>query len=310
MSETVVLADLEKHPCYSHSAHFRYGRIHLPVAAECNLGCNYCERQTGGMTYHSYRPAVTDRILTPREALSEVAQHVEDGNFTVVGIAGPGEPLCNPGTFETLRLVRDSYPELMLCLSTNGLLLPKYAEFLRDLGVQTITVTLNAIDPEIGERIYAYVKYDGEVLKGMEGAKMLLENQLMGMEKAVRLGLVIKVNSILIPGVNGNGHLEKIASTVKKLGVYIQNITPLIPLGRLKHLEAPSCDELRWTRFRCEQIIRQFRLCRQCRADSAGIPGKEHHLNQRRKEWPKWSMRNANAKCTDENLSNVRRPVC
>ena len=231
------------------------------------------------MTYHSYRPAVAGRILTPEEALSEVAQYVEDANFTVVGIAGPGEPLYNRNAFETLKLARDNYPELMLCLSTNGLLLPKYAEWLRDLGVRTITVTLNTIDPEIGKRIYSHVKYDGEALKGVEGAKILLENQLAGIEKAVRLGLIVKVNSILIPGINDNGHLEKIACTVKKLGVYIQNITPLIPLGRLKHLEAPSCDELRWTRFRCEQIIRQFRLCRQCRADSVGIPGKEHHLN-------------------------------
>ena len=107
---------------------------------------------------------------------------------------------------------------------------------------------------------------------------MLLENQLTGIEKSVRLGLVVKINSILLPGINDDGHIEKIAGTVKKLGVYIQNITPLIPSGRFEHLEAPSCNELRMTRFRCEQIINQFRLCRQCRADSVGIPGREHHL--------------------------------
>jgi len=284
MIEDVMLADLEKHPCYSHSAHFKYGRIHLPVAADCNLGCNYCERQIGGMSYHSYRPALTDRILTPEEALSEVAQYMGDADFTVAGIAGPGEPLYNPNTFETLRLVHDNYPELMLCVSTNGLLLPTYAEWLRDLGVRTVTVTLNTVAPEIGKGIYSYVKYDGEVLKGVEGAKVLLENQLAGIEESVRLGLIVKINSILLPGINDNGHLETVARTVEKLGVYIQNITPLIPLGRFKHLEAPSCDEVRWTRFRCEQIIRQFRLCQQCRADSAGIPGKEHHLRQQRKE--------------------------
>ena len=285
MSENVVLADLEKHPCYSHAAHSRYSRIHLPVAPACNLGCNYCERQIGGMSYHSYRPAVTDRILTPKEALAKVAQYMAGADLkpapTVVGIAGPGEPLHNPSTFETLRLVRDHYPELMLCLSTNGLLLPKCAERLRDLGVRTLTVTLNTIDPKIGERIYAYVRHNGEVLKDLEGAKALLENQLIGIEEAIKLGLVVKVNSILIPGINDDGHLEEVASTVKDLGVYIQNITPLIPLGKFRHLESPSCDALRWTRFRCEQIIRQFRLCQQCRADSVGIPGREHVLRRR-----------------------------
>lgn len=273
MTGNTVLVDLEKHPCYSHSAHFRYGRIHLPVAPECNLGCNYCERQIGGMTYHSYRPAVADVILTPEEALSEVARYIQDIDLTVAGIAGPGEPLHNPETFETLKLIHHSCPELMLCLSTNGLLLPKYAELLRDLGVRTVTVTLNTVDPEIGARIYAYVRYDGQIVKGTGAAKMLLDNQLDGIKRAVSLGLIVKVNSILIPGINDNMHLEKVARTAKSLGAYIQNITPLIPLSRFRHLEAPSCDELRWTRFRCERIINQFRLCQQCRADAVGIPG-------------------------------------
>ncbi len=276
MSRDNVLANLDRHPCYSRSAHFRYGRIHLPVAPECNLGCNYCERQIGGMSYHSYRPAVTDRILTPEEALSEVAQCLENVNLTVVGIAGPGEPLYNLSTFETLSLVHDSYPELMLCLSTNGLLLPKYAAWLWDVGVRTLTVTINTVAPAVGARIYAYVKHNGELLKGVEGARALVENQLIGIEKAVGLGLVVKVNSILIPGINDNGHLEKVAEAVKDLGAYIQNITSLIPLGRFKHLEAPSCDELRETRFGCERIIKQFRHCKQCRADAVGVPGTEH----------------------------------
>ncbi len=280
MGENTMLLDLEKHPCYSHSAHFRYGRIHLPVAPECNLGCNYCERQIGGMTYHSYRPAVAEAIVTPEEALSRVAQYIQDIDLTVAGIAGPGEPLYNPETFETLRLTHHSYPEMMLCLSTNGLLLPEYAERLRDLGVRTVTVTLNTVEPEMGARIYAHVKYNGEMVKGFGAAKMLLDNQLDGIERAVSLGLIVKVNSILIPGINDNMHLEKVARIAKSLGAYIQNITPLIPLGRFRHLEAPSCDELRWTRFRCEQIISQFRLCRQCRADSAGIPGKERRIKQ------------------------------
>ena len=230
------------------------------------------------MTYHTYRPAVTSRILTPKEALSEVAQLVKDDNLTVVGIAGPGEPLYNPSTFETLNLLHDRYPQLILCLSTNGLLLPKYVKHLQDLGVRTISMTLNIINPEIGARIYSYVRYNGKVLKGIKGAKVLLQNQLTGIEKAVKFGLVVKINSILIPGINNNGQLEKVAETVKKLGVYIQNITPLIPLSRFKYLTAPSCDELHLVRSKCEQIIKQFRLCQQCRADSVGIPGSEHFI--------------------------------
>ncbi len=230
----------------------------------------------GGTSYHSYRPAVTGRILTPEEALSKVTQHAEDARFTVVGIAGPGEPLFNPATFETLRLVRDIYPEFMLCLSTNGLLLPAYAERLRDLGVRTLTVTLNTAEPEVGQRIYACVRHGGEVLRGKKGAEFLLKNQLKGIEEAVRHGLIVKINSILIPGINSGEHMRRVAETAKKLGAYIQNITPLIPLGSFRSLRTPRCDELRRTRSDCAKVIRQFTFCKQCRADSAGVPGREH----------------------------------
>ena len=274
-SASTTRLGLDRHPCYSRSAHMEYGRIHLPVAPRCNLGCNYCERRIGGMSYHSYRPAVCNKILTPEEALSEVTGHMASANLTVVGIAGPGEPLCNPSTFETLALVRERHPELLLCLSTNGLLLPERAERLWSLGVRTLTVTLNTVDPEVGAHIYAYVECSGTVLNGIEGAALLLESQLTGMARAIRLGLVVKVNSILIPGVNDDGHLERVARTARELGAHVQNITPLIPLGRFRDLQPPSCDELRSTRRRCERTIAQFRHCRQCRADSVGIPGRE-----------------------------------
>jgi nitrogen fixation protein NifB len=253
---------LSRHPCYSPAAHHEYGRIHLPVAARCNLGCGYCERRIGGPTYHAYRPAVAARLVTPEEAASLVAAHLRDSRLTVAGIAGPGEPLSNPETFETLRLIGARFPGLILCLSTNGLLLPDRADELHALGVKTLTVTLNAIDPAIGERIYSYADLGGKVLVGREGIR-----------RAVALGIVVKINSILIPGVNDDGHLEKVARAARAAGARMQNITPLIPLGRFREFAPPTCAELSRTRARCEQILPQFRLCRQCRADAVGVPG-------------------------------------
>ena len=70
----------------------------------------------------------------------------------VVAVAGPGEPLANDETFETLRLVGEKYPGIILCLSTNGLLLPDKISELDSLGVSNITVTMNAINPQIGQQ--------------------------------------------------------------------------------------------------------------------------------------------------------------
>ena len=66
----------------------------------------------------------------------------------------------NEETFEFFEKLAKTNPDLIKCMSTNGLLLPKYAEKLAELGVNTVTVTVNAIDPEIAKDIYSFIKYD------------------------------------------------------------------------------------------------------------------------------------------------------
>ena len=83
----------------------------------------------------------------------------------VVGVAGPGDSLANEETLEFFDKLGDKNPDLIKCMSTNGLLLPKYADRLAELGVNTVTVTVNAIDPKIAENIYSFIKYDGKIIK-------------------------------------------------------------------------------------------------------------------------------------------------
>ena len=120
---------MENHPCYI-NGHSSYGRIHLPVASECNMKCNYCDQKIGGR-YHAFRPSVATRIISPDEALELVRKYAYNERLRVVGIAGPGEPLYNADTFKTLEKIKAAFPELIFCLSTNGLLLEEYAEMLK-----------------------------------------------------------------------------------------------------------------------------------------------------------------------------------
>ena len=80
----------------------------------------------------------------------EMVQKVVDkyDYIKVVGIAGPGDPLANEETFETLKRLHEKYPNVIKCISTNGLLLPDKIDLLQKYDVGNITVTLNAIDPE------------------------------------------------------------------------------------------------------------------------------------------------------------------
>lgn len=118
-------------------------------------------------------------------------------------------------------------------MSTNGLLLADMAEEVAEANVSTITVTVNAIDPEIGKKIYSRAIYDGKVYEGEEAFKIISQKQLEGIEKVAKLGVVVKVNSVLVPGLNDD-HISDIAKEVKKRGASLMNIIPLIPLYKMK----------------------------------------------------------------------------
>jgi MoaA/NifB/PqqE/SkfB family radical SAM enzyme len=148
-------------------------------------------------------------------------------------VAGPGDSLANEETFKFFEKLAEEQPDLIKCMSTNGLLLPKYADKLAELGVNSVTVTINAIDPDIAKDIYSFIKYEGKVYKGREAVEILIKNQLEGVEKAAANGLVVKVNSVLIPGLNDE-HIVEIAKEVKKRGASLMNILPLIPLAKMK----------------------------------------------------------------------------
>ncbi len=259
---------LKTHPCFDKKAHHTYGRIHLPVAEQCPIQCKYCLRVIG-VSCHSYRPAVAREVISPEEAVKRVSFHLND-RLKVVGIAGPGEPLCNEATFETLSLVGDAFPQLILCVATNGLLLYEKVDILADLNVKTVTVTVNTVNPDTVPKIYSHIQ--GKMNRTV--AETFIQNQLKGINACTDYGIFVKINSVLIPGINA-ADLEEVALQSLNRGAIIQNIMPLIPLGEFSGLHPPTCEEIQSVRNTCEKILPQFRLCKQCRADAVGIPGKE-----------------------------------
>ncbi|WP_243375182.1 radical SAM protein [Geotalea sp. SG265] len=266
--------NIQGHPCFGGNRH-NNGRIHLAVAPRCNIKCGYCTRRHDCV--NESRPGVTSRILTPKEAL-ETVRNVMDSHLSdiikVVGIAGPGDPLANQETFETFRLIGDEFPHLIKCLSTNGLLLPDSLEHLAELGLGSLTVTINAVDPEVAGRIYKRILYHDRHYSGRDGGGLIIANQFEGVEKAVELGLTVKVNTVLIPGVN-DSQITGIAERVKSLGAFVMNVMPLIPQADFAAIVPPTPEELELVRGANEKIIGQFRHCRQCRADAIGLIGQD-----------------------------------
>ncbi|MEN4028744.1 MAG: radical SAM protein [Methanobacterium sp.] len=264
------------HPCFNEKMHDKVGRIHVPIAPKCNIQCNFCTRDINKC---EVRPGVTSRVMTVDDAIAHVRKVTAEMPISVVGVAGPGDALFNEETFEFFKRAGEEFPDLIKCMSTNGLLLPDKADLLAELKINSVTVTVNAVDPEIGEEIYAGVFYDGKIYRGREGFEILSRNQLEGIEKVARKGIVIKVNAVLIPGLNED-HIVDIAREAKKRGASLMNVIPLIPLNKFKDYEKPGCTLISQVRDQVEEIIPVFRACSQCRADAYGVPGKkDKHLD-------------------------------
>jgi nitrogen fixation protein NifB len=219
-------------------------------------------------------------VITPGEALEVIKRALElCPDITVAGIAGPGDTLATDNALDTFRLINVHYPRLLKCMSTNGLLLAERADEIIEVGIDSLTVTVNAVDPEIVAKLNSAIVYQGKVYKGVEAAKILIENQLKGIEKIAKAGITIKVNSVLVPGINDE-HIEEIAKVVSEAGATIYNIIPLIPQHELADCKAPTCAQIDATRTKAGKYIDVFRHCQRCRADAIGVPGESDYGDQ------------------------------
>ena len=268
-----TLRRIRDHPCFSEKACHKSGRAHLAVAPKCNIQCNYCVRDFDCV--NESRPGVASEVLSPEEGLARVREILEKFPYVkVIGIAGPGEPLANPETLETMKLIHENYPHLILCISTNGLVLPDVIDELIKYDAYNLTVTLNAVDPEIGAKIYSHVTYKGKKYVGVEGAKLLLEQQLKGIQMAVERKMIVKINTVYIPGINDE-HIPEIAKVVGGMGVYNFNIIPLIPQYKFADITPPTPAMKRAMHDRCAPYVKQMKHCQRCRADAVGKLGQD-----------------------------------
>lgn len=264
------------HPCFGGHKN-NVGRIHLPVSPGCNIACRFCDRVINDT---ENRPGVTSKVISPDESLEVLEKALSIcPEITVAGIAGPGDTLATDYALKTFRKVKEKFPKLIKCMSTNGLLLYEKADEVIDIGIDSLTVTVNAVKPEILAKLNKYIIYHGRKYEGTEGAEILIENQLKGIKKVAAAGSTIKINTVLVPDING-GHIEEIAKTVKEVGASIYNIIPLIPQYELADQKAPVCSQIDEARQKASKFIEVFRHCKHCRADAVGIPGKSEYGDQ------------------------------
>lgn len=268
------MKDLALHPCFNEEAKHKYARVHLPVAPHCNIQCNYCNRLYD--CCNESRPGVTSSVLKPLQAsyyFKALKQKLD--NLSVVGIAGPGDPFANPNeTLTTIELIEKEYPDMIFCLSSNGLDLAPHIDRIAKLNVSHVTITINSLNADTLEKIYSWVRYGNKTYKGKEAAQILLERQLYCINKLKEKGIIVKINTVVIPGIN-DADIEELAQKVSAMGADTMNCIPMYPTaGTLfENIKEPSKELMKQIKSQISKYIKPMGHCARCRADAAGLLG-------------------------------------
>ncbi|MDX2101567.1 MAG: nitrogenase cofactor biosynthesis protein NifB [Alphaproteobacteria bacterium] len=271
---------IKDHPCYSEEAHHYFARMHVAVAPACNIQCNYCNRKYD--CANESRPGVVSERLTPDQAVRKVvAVANEIPQLSVLGVAGPGDSLYDARkTFATFDLVAKAIPDIKFCVSTNGLALPDYVDELAQHNIDHVTITINMIDPTVGEQIYPWIYFRNRRWTGLDAAKILHERQMEGLEAVVAKGILVKINSVMIPGINDH-HLMDVNAAVRARGAFLHNVMPLISDAAhgtafgLSGQRGPTPQELKGLQDQLGGGANLMKHCRQCRADAVGLLGED-----------------------------------
>jgi len=235
-------------PSPTRSACAKGGSIFLPVAAKTNVRRRFGEPETPG------------RALSPRDVtqwLDRVLADTTDGGVTLstVGISGPGDPLADPATtLETLRSVRAAHPELSLSLTTMGLCpqdtsIAELAAQLAEAGVSQVTLLVDAVDPLIVEKLFAWIRPGKRTLPLPEASRLLVDAQAQAIRYLREAGLFVKVNMTVYAGINEE-HVPDVASIVASLGADMLAVLPFIPATPVGATGC-GCDSAPCTPVKC-----------------------------------------------------------
>lgn len=172
--------------------------------------------------------------------------------------------------------MKSTFPEKIFCISTNGLDLAPHIDELAELGVSHVTITINAVDPAITAGVYKWVRFNKKIYRGLEGAKVLLEQQMKCIPLLKEKGMTVKINTIIIPGINED-HIPEVARVCAGLGADVMNCIPLIPTKEtaFEDFSEPDSKMIFKVRTLVTEHMPAMSHCARCRADAAGLLGQD-----------------------------------
>ena len=159
--------------------------LRISVTERCNFRCQYC------MPEKPFSWVPRENLLSYEDMFKFIKVSIDEG-IKKVRITG-GEPLLREGLDIFLKMIFDYKNDIDLALTTNGFLLAKVAQKLKDAGLKRINISLDSLNSATAAKIA-----QKDVLKGV----------LEGIQAAADVGLKIKINCVPIKGINDNDVLD------------------------------------------------------------------------------------------------------
>ena len=159
--------------------------IRISVTERCNFRCQYC------MPEKPFSWVPKENLLSFEEMFEFIKVCIDEG-VKKVRITG-GEPLLREDLDVFIKMIYDYKNDIDLALTTNGYLLKDVAQRLKDAGLKRINVSIDTLKPDVALKI---------------AQKDVLDNVLDGVNKALEVGLKVKVNMVPLKGINDNEILD------------------------------------------------------------------------------------------------------
>lgn len=179
--------------------------LRLSVTDLCNLRCIYCMPKNG------IKKMKHDDIMRFEEILKTIEILVSSG-ITKIRITG-GEPLVKKGIMDLIKNIGVLEGLKDFSITTNGVLLKKYAKELKNAGIKRINISLDTLDKDK----YSYITRGGDISKVLDGIN---EAQTLGFDP-------IKINTVLIKGFNDDEIQSFAKLTYQNLNIRFIELMPM-----------------------------------------------------------------------------------
>jgi len=159
--------------------------LRISVTQRCNFRCLYC------MSEKPFSWVPQENLLSFEELFVFIKMAIDSG-VDKIRLTG-GEPLLRDSVDKLVSMIYSYAPQVDLCMTTNAYLLKHLAKRLRDAGLKRVNISLDSLDQETMKQI---------------AKKDVLSQVLDGIDEAIRVGLKIKINTVILQGINEHEVLD------------------------------------------------------------------------------------------------------